>query len=271
MLHFRISFTGKILLMFLLVLNTVVLRKACAQYVCSSYPSEQLENSLLNLSSTENVETQSIQKKSKKNHLDPDWPDGKWGVGTFYKYGSFSGSIASVFTNYQVFKPLYMDLRLGRAHYDAGLSLFCQMGEIKQATMAGKVYSGSFFGQAIETYASTGVSAYRNRIIDIVPTLAISYLKYEVYPMKRSFFDKKDTYSYIYDEIQESSSSIFGFGPGVFADFRLIKFIIDNEVSDVSIRTRYNAFLFTKDKLYEKKGIMHEFSIGIIFSIGFKL
>jgi hypothetical protein len=271
MLHNRISFTGKILLLFLLVLNTVVLRKACAQYLGSSYPSEQSESNLLSQCMTENVETESIQKRSQKSHLDPDWPDGKWGVGTFYKYGSFSGRIASVFTNYQVFKPLYMDLRLGRAHYDVGLSLFCQIGEIKQATVAGKLHPGSFYGQSIEMYVSTGVSVYRNRIIDIVPTLAISYLEYKVYPMKRSFFDKKDTYSYIYDEIQESSSSIFGFGPGVFADFRLFKFLVDNDVSDISIRTRYNAFLFTKDKLYEKNGIMHEFSIGIIFSLGFKL
>ncbi len=275
MLHYRIIFLGKILLLFLLLISTVVLRKAFAQLTCSSYSSGQTKNDLITSSSTQNQNSQYLPGKSKKSlthyktekskPFDQVWPEGKWGIGTFYKYGSFSGSLATVFTNYQVFKPLYMDCRLERIYFDLGFSLFCQLGEIKQATVGGNTYPGAFYGQFTEGYASAGFSVYRNRSFDILPTLAFSYLEYNVYPMKRKIFDRKVPFiiSRPYQNLDESTSYILGWGPGVFVDFRLFNFLIDNEVSDVSIRARYNAFLFTKDKLYAQKGVMHELSTEV--------
>jgi hypothetical protein len=277
-MYYRISISGKIVLVFMLIITTVVWNKASAEFLCSSNQSQQSKSNLFNTYSTHYVLTQNVPENRKKSLMqrkiktskpvNPDWADWAWGIGTIYKYGYFSGNIATIFSNYQIYKPLYINLRLKKFYFDLGISGFGQMGEIKQATMVGKIYPGEFYGQFFEVFAMAGYSVYRNRRVSIVPTLAISSLNYIVYPQKRKMFDKKDAANFVYDEVKESCSSITGWGPGVFMDFRLLSFYIDNEASDISLRTRYNAFLFTKDKLYEQKGIMHEFSIGMIFSIG---
>jgi hypothetical protein len=204
-----------------------------------------------------------INNGFENSEMNQEEPPGKFGIGNFYKYGVFSGNSSEIFSNYRAYKLLYLDLRYNKLFFDLGWSLIGTMGRINQATLVDKVYDGEFYGKYREFYFSCGYSVFSNSKVSIVPTIGLSRLFHEVYTLKTQLFVSLQN---VQSSISESI--IIGIGPGVFMDFELVRFGYFKEL-DLSVRTRYNAYIIAKEELYSKKGIMHEFSIGVIFSIGF--
>jgi len=206
-----------------------------------------------------------INNGYENSEMNRNEPPGKFGIGTFYKYGVFSGNSSEIFSDYHAYKFLYLDLRYNKLFFDLGWSLIGTMGKINQATIGGKVYDGEFYGKYREFYFSCGYSVFNNSKVSIVPTIGLSRLINEVYTLKTQLFVSPQN---VQSPFSENSTVIIGMGPGVFMDFELVRFGYFKEL-DLSVRTRYNAYIIAKEELYSKKGIMHEFSIGVIFSIGF--
>jgi len=243
-------------------------------FAYKSYPHKPLSllqedrygNYLGTKSRASHISSLQVEKGNRQHRARISKPPFKFGIGNMFTHGLFTGSLSKIHSDYRTYRLVYFDFVLYKAFLDFGYSRNGAMGVINRATIAGKVYEGDFYGEYSESYFRLGYNVYSNKRFSVYSTIGISKLDYEVYPTKTKMLVSLDN---VQQPIGESSNVIRRIGPGIFIDYKILRFGSWDQ-HDFSIRARYNAFIVTKENLYSQKGMMHEFSTGIIFSFGFK-
>jgi hypothetical protein len=200
---------------------------------------------------------------SHRKSVPVDYWEGQVGFGSYYKYGIFIGEIADVFSNYTTIKPIFIYGLMQNVYVDAGFSFAGALGKINQAKFMGQTVHGEYYGKYWEFYSSIGYRAINYRAISLIPVASLSVLRYKLYAAKTKAMY---TMAYEYNEVDKKRNGIAGMGPGVLIDFSLWK--AQNDALKLSVQFRYDALIIVSESQFKTKGLIHQFSTGLLFSLG---
>jgi hypothetical protein len=195
-----------------------------------------------------------------------EWPI-QLGIGTLYKFGSFSGDIGDIFTTYTTIKPLFLYLMKDGIYFDIGFSFFSVLGEMSQTKFLDQTFEGSFYGKLpefyTEFYTSAGYRILNNNFISLTPVASFTAMKYDVFATETKVFTNFDE---SYRPVNENPYGITMLGPGIISQNKIWE--IKEDATKISILLRYNALFVLSEKQFNLHGLVHEFTAGLILTLG---